>query len=95
MSQPALVTALFSGANSAGLYTSTQIQALHPGKTLISRNAATGKVKLTLDWKKATDLTNFTDFPASPAAVSVNGAGDIEFEFTPTEPKAFFRLDVK
>ncbi len=95
ISQPAMVSALFSGAANAGLYTKNQVQALHPGKTLISRSAATGKVKLTLDWKKATDLTTFTDFPASPAAVSVNGAGDIEFEFTPTDTAAFFRLDVE
>jgi hypothetical protein len=95
VSQPELVSALFSGAGSAGLYTAAQLQALHPGTPLISRNPATGKFKLTLDWKKSTDLTSFADFPANPAEVSVNGLGDIEFEFDSEEDAAFFRLEAE
>jgi hypothetical protein len=92
VAQPALVTTLLTHANGAGLFTTSQVQTLHSGTPLISRNPATGKVKLTLDWKKSTDLTTFNDFPASPAQISVNGSGDIEFEFTPVDNAAFFRL---
>ncbi len=90
--QPALVTTLFTHANGAGLFASSQIQTLNSGTPLISRNPSSGKVRLTMDWKKSTDLTTFSDFPASPAQVSVNGNGDIEFEFTPTDEAAFFRV---
>lgn len=90
--QPALVTTLFTHANGAGLFASSQVQTLNSGTPLISRNPISGKVKLTMDWKKSTDLATFSDFPASPAHVSVNGNGDIEFEFTPTDDAAFFRV---
>ena len=90
--QPALVTTLLTHANGAGLYTTSQVQTLHSGTPLISRDPATGKMKLTMDWKKSTSLSGFTDFPASPAQVSVNGSGDIELEFTPVDNAAFFRV---
>lgn len=90
--QTELVATLFTHANSAGLFNLSQVQSLDSGTPLISRNPTSGKVKLTLDWKKSTDLTAFSDFPATPTQVSVNGDGDIEFEFTPTDDAAFFRL---
>ena len=34
---------------------------------LFSRNAITGKYKLTMGCKKSTNLQNFADFPALPA----------------------------
>jgi hypothetical protein len=40
-------------------------------------------------------LLNFADFPAQPADVSVDPAGDIRFEFTSPDDAAFFRVDVK
>jgi hypothetical protein len=90
--QPALVTTLLTHANGAGLFTTSQVQTLHSGTPLIARNLATGKVKLTMDWKKSTNLSSFADFPASPAQVSVNGSGDIELEFTPADDATFFRV---
>jgi hypothetical protein len=96
VSQPALVSALMSNANSAGLYTPTQVQALHTGTPLISRDPGTGKFKLTMDWKKSTNLTDFLDFPAPPgSAVSINPQGDVEFEFPSTDDAAFFRIEVE
>lgn len=93
--QLGLVGTLQSGANAAGLYTPAQVQALHAGAPLISRDPLTGTFKLTMDWKKSTDLQNFADFPALPAGVSVNAQGDIVFEFTSPDPAAFFRIEVK
>ena len=93
VAQPGLVETLNSGANAAGLFTPGQVRALHAGVPLISRNPVTGRFKLTLDWKKSTDLSGFFDFPAAPADVSVNGAGDIEFDFASPDNAAFFRLE--
>jgi hypothetical protein len=96
VSQPALVSTLMSNANTAGLFTSTQVQALHIGTPLIARNPATGKFKLTMDWKKSTNLTDFLDFPAPPgSSVSINPQGDVEFEFPSSENAAFFRIGLE
>jgi len=92
VSQPALVSALMTNANTAGLFTASQVQALHVGTPLISRNPATGKFKLTMDWKKSTNLADFLDFPAPANSVSINPQGDIEMEFTSPDNAAFFRL---
>ena len=93
--QAGAVATYFASSGNAGLYTQSQLQALKPAAPLISRNPTTGKFKLTMDWKKATNLTNFSDFPAAPAEVSVNGGGDIEFEFASPDPAAFFRIEVE
>ena len=94
VNQRALVTTYYAGANSAGLYTTQQIQAMNTATPLISRNPATGKFKLIIDWKKSTDLTNFSDFPApAGSSVSINTDGNIEFEFSVQDNAAFFRLE--
>ncbi len=92
----AFVNTLYANANGAGLFTTSQVQARHTGTPLISCNPATGKFKLTMDWKKSTNLTDFLDFPAPPgSAVSINPQGDIEFEFPSTDNAAFFRIEME
>lgn len=83
-----------SSANGAGYFTPAQVQALHVGTPLISRDVATGKFKLTLGLKKTTTLspTNWLAFPFIGAGTSVNGQGGLEFEFIATDNAAFFRL---
>ena len=94
VSQTALVATYFANANGAGLYTQAQVQALHPGTPLIVRDQASGRFKLTMDWKKSTDLTEFLDFPApAGSSVSITPAGDIEFEFASPDNAAFFRIE--
>ena len=96
VSQPSLVNALMTNANVANLFTPTQVQALHVGTPLIQRNPATGKFKLTMDWKKSTDLSSFLDFPApSGSSVSISPQGDVEFEFPSSDNAAFFRIGVE
>lgn len=95
MDQTAMVTALYDGANDAGLFTPAQVQALHLGTPLISRNPDTGKFKLTMDWKKSTNLADFFDFPAPINGVSVNSQGDIEMEFSSPDNAAFFRVEAR
>lgn len=56
----------------------------------------TGKFRLTMDWKKSTNLSDFLDFPAPPgSSVSINPQGDVEFEFTSPDNAAFFRVEVE
>ena len=63
VSQVALVNALYAGANGAGLYTASQVQALHTGTPLIARDPLTGKFKLTRSWQKSTNLIDYFNFP--------------------------------
>jgi hypothetical protein len=94
--QPALVSTLMSHANVAGLFNASQVRALHAGTPLISKNPATGRFKLTMDWKKSTDLSAFLDFPApAGSSVSISPQGDIEFEFPSSDNAAFFRIEME
>jgi formylglycine-generating enzyme required for sulfatase activity len=91
--QPALVSALFSGANSAGLYTASQVQALHVGAPLISRNPVSGKFKLTIGIRKSTNLIGFSPFPMTVPQIQLNGGGELEFEFDSNDNAAFFIIE--
>ena len=93
-SQPALVAVLNNGANAAGLYSPTQVQALNVGTPLLQKNAGTGAFKLTIGILKSTNLTNFQPFPfsTSGATTTINGSGNLEFNFTVPDSTAFFRL---
>jgi hypothetical protein len=96
VNQTALVSTFFANAAGAGLFTAGQIQAMNSGTPLIARDPGTGKFKLTLDWKKSTNLTDFADFPAPPgSAVSINPQGDVEFEFPSADNAAFFRIEME
>ena len=93
--QPSIVNIYKVNANVAGYYSLPQVQALNVGTPLIQRNPATGKFKLTIDWKKSTNLVNFFDFPApASSAVSISPTGDVEFEFPSPDAAAFYRIEV-
>lgn len=89
-----LVPALFNNANSAGLFTPSQVQALHVGTPLIQRNALTGAFTLTIGVQKSTTLAplSFQPFPVLAPQTTVNGVGKIEFQFTAPDNAAFYRL---
>ncbi len=96
VSQSALVADYYGNANGAGLFTPAQVQALQTGTPLISRDSSTGRFKLTMDWKKSTNLTDFYDFPApAGSTTSISPTGDIEFEFSLPDNAAFLRLQVE
>jgi hypothetical protein len=93
-SQTALVGILNNGANAAGLFNPTQVQALNVGTPLIQKNAGNGTFKLTIGVLKSTNLTSFQPFPlnTSGATTTINGSGNLEFQFTVPDNTAFFRL---
>ena len=95
VSQPSLVNALFANANGAGLYTTNQIQALNVGGPLILRNPTNGLFTLTIGVQKATNLVNFSPFPMTAPQTTINGLGELEFQFSVPDDAAFFRLESK
>ncbi len=78
--------------NSFGLYTLSQVQAIHVGSPLLTKDPATGKFKLTIKAEKSIDLQTFTALPFSSGAATINAQGEMEFQFNSQENAAFFRL---
>jgi hypothetical protein len=93
-SQPELVASLFDNANGAGLYTESQVQALHIDTPLIRREAG-GEFTLTIGVRRSTDLQNFDPFPMSAPQTVINAQGELEFRFTVPDNAAFFRLEAR
>lgn len=94
VAQTALVNTYLANANGAGLYAPSQVQALRIGTPSMVRLPANGRFKLTMDWKKATNLTDFSNFPApSGSSVSISPSGGIEFEFPSPDNAALFRIE--
>jgi len=92
VSQPALVNAYNTTANSAGFYTAAQIQALNVGARFLQRNPATGQFKLEIGMEKSANLTTFTPFPFLAPQTTIRPDGKLEFLFTVPDNAAFFRL---
>ena len=91
--QTSLVATYFNNSQFAGMYTRDDLQALKISAPVVSRDTASGRVKLTLGLQKSTDLRQFTALPFSSGTVVQRADGKIEFSFTPDEPAAFFRLE--
>lgn len=99
VNQTALVTTYYGGAESAGLYTTAQVRALNVGVPLLTKDATTGKFKLTIGVQKSTNLATapFTDFPMNGPGMTttINAQGKLEFVFPVTDNAAFFRLEAR
>jgi hypothetical protein len=96
VTQTERVDTYFAAANGAGLYTLPQIQALHSGTPLLTRDAQTGRFKLTIAVKKAASLDQpFTAFPMNEPGTTtvINEQGNLEFEFPAPGDAAFFRIE--
>ncbi|GAA5481625.1 expansin EXLX1 family cellulose-binding protein [Haloferula sargassicola] len=90
--QPALVANYYDHANLAGLYDESQVKALHVDVPLIQRQSS-GSFVLRLGLRKSDDLSIFAPFPFSASGISINGAGQLEYEFTSPDDAAFYRLE--
>ncbi|MCW1915395.1 hypothetical protein OJ996_17555 [Luteolibacter sp. GHJ8] len=91
VNQPGLVKTYLNNTAAAGLM---KVQALGVEKTSVARDAANGRVKLTTRWKKSMNLVDFLEFPAPVgSSVSVNPAGDIEFEFSYPDDATLIRIE--
>ena len=79
--------------NNYGLYSLSQVQALHVGTPLLAKDSATGKFKLTIGVEKSTNLVNFSPMAIPVGAATINAQGKMEFEFTAPDNAAFYRLE--
>ena len=102
VNQSGLVTTLFSnlgGAlpnlNGAGLYNASQIQTLNVGTPLLQRNAGTGLFTLKIAVTKSMDLLHFDSFPMTAPQTTINGQGEVEFQFDSPDQAAFFRVQAR
>ena len=95
LAQPALVSALFSNANGAGLFTPAQVGTLNAGVSLISRNQATGQFTVRIGLEKSTNLSTFSLLPMTAPQTTINGSGELEFTFGTPDNAAFFRLETR
>ena len=93
VAQNALVDTYYDSAEKAGLFTTSQVRALHVDTPLLERDPVGGTFTLTLGLGKSIDLTNFSPFPFQPSGMSVNGSGELEFEFTSGDDAAFLRVE--
>ena len=95
VSQPSLVNSFLSDANRAGLFSTSQVQALHVGTPLIQRDQA-GQFTLSLGLQKSATLQqgSFQSYSFDNGQMSVNDSGKLEFRFTSEDDASFFRLQV-
>ena len=94
-SQPSLVATFVANANSAGLFTTNQVQALNVDRLLLQKDPTSGVFTLTFAVQKSTDLINFNPFPMTAPQTTINGLGALEFKFSVSDNAAFFRLEAK
>jgi uncharacterized delta-60 repeat protein len=96
VAQPDLVNTYYQNAPGVGFYKASQVQTLRSGSPKIARDAVTGKIRLTMDWKKSTDQNGSADFPApAGSSVSISPEGDVELEFPAPEDAEFFRIELE
>ena len=93
INQSAMVAALDTGANSAGLYKASQVHGLHVGTPLISREPISGDFMLNLRLKKSTNLIDFVPFPLTPGQLTIDENNQIKVRFNSSEDAAFFRIE--
>ena len=86
-----------SSPNTYSLYTLSQVQTLNAGKPLLTKDAGTGKWKLTIGIQKSPNLatTPFAAFPFTAPDTTINAQGQIEFLFTGPGNAAFFRVQAQ
>lgn len=88
-----LIALLQAGANVNGVYSISQLQAMHPGMPLAPVNLQTGEFTLTMSLKRTLDLANVSLFPVVPGQAVVNAQGKLEFQFPAPEKQAFYLLE--
>jgi hypothetical protein len=84
---------IINSPNTYGLYSLSQVQALHVGTPLLMRDSVSGKFKLTVGVEKSTNLVDFSPMAIPVGAATINPQGKMEFEFTAPDNAAFFRVE--
>ena len=84
---------VLANPNNYGLYRLSQVQALHVGTPLLTKDSASGKFKLTIGVEKSANLVNFLPMPIAAESATINAQGKMEFQFTAPDSAAFYRLE--
>ena len=92
---PALVQTFQATAHGAGYFGPEQVQSLRILPPQISKNPASGMVKLTLFLEKASTPSLYEPFPMTAPQTSINSQGELEFLFSVPDDAAFFRLETE
>jgi hypothetical protein len=92
--QQDLVATYYANANGAGLFTLSQVRALHIDTPLIQRDGA-GIFTLTLGLQKSNTLVpgSFQPFAFTAEGTRINAEGKIEYQFGSDDDAAFFLLE--
>ncbi|MFZ4588371.1 MAG: choice-of-anchor D domain-containing protein, partial [Terrimicrobiaceae bacterium] len=95
-SQPNLVGSLAQNADKAGYFDEQSVRDMNVGMPLISKNATTGKFKLTIELEKSTNLgQGFQPMPFEETGTYLTQDGKLQFEFNSPDNAGFFRLKAK
>ena len=79
--------------NNYNLYSLSQVQALHVGTPLLTKDSTSGKFKLTIGIEKSNNLVNFLPMPIATESATINAQGKMEIQFTAPDNAAFYRLE--
>ena len=93
--QPNLASTFSANASNAGLFTTNQLRALKVGTPLLAKDPLSGLFRLTIGVQKSTNLADFNPFPMTALQTTINGLGELEFQFSEPDNAAFFRLESK
>jgi sugar lactone lactonase YvrE len=95
LAQADMVSAFQSGANTGGLYNTSQIQAMNIGIPLISKNATSGQFEISVKLQKSTNLQTFQQFSLNATDTTIEPDGSLKIRFIAPDSTAFFRLQAK
>jgi len=87
-----LVAAFQTSMVPAGFYATNQVQALGLIGPKISKDPATGDLKLKMSLLKSVDFSTYTPFPMTVPQTSINSQGELEFRFN-VSGNVLFRLE--
>ena len=95
LAQADMVSAFQAGANTGGLYNTSQIQAMNIGIPLISKNATSGQFEISVKLQKSTNLQTFQQFSLNATDTTIEPDGSLKIRFIAPDSAAFFRLQAK
>ena len=95
VSQTEQVNQYYDLARTAGLVPESQIVPTTESDVLINVNTSSSSVDLVFTFQESSDLESFSEHNVDPAKVSVDGNGNIRYEFDTSAQTKFFQTGLK
>ena len=89
------VSHYYNTANSADLFTKSQVTSATDSDVLVDVDPSSNTVALIFTWQESSDLKTFSKHNVNPAKVSVDGNGDIRYEIDTSSQNKFYRAGMK